>query len=184
MENKGKRLIYSLRCPFTDDVHYVGKATNGMTRPLQHLSVSHSSKVKEWVENLKELGHSPSIKILETVSEIDDIDGRERYWITHFLNKGNLLLNDVLITPITISRDLDEVLSEPEGKEMEIIGRFVKERRKMVGITQPDFADKCGIALTVLRKIEQGKSNITLDGLFTVLKMFGATLEVTKIKRN
>jgi hypothetical protein len=38
MENRGKRLIYSLRCPFTDDVHYVGKTTAGMVRPLKHLT--------------------------------------------------------------------------------------------------------------------------------------------------
>jgi DNA-binding XRE family transcriptional regulator len=183
MENRGKRLIYSLRCPFTDDVHYVGKTTAGMVRPLKHLKESHSEKVRVWVSELKDLGQTPNIKVLETLSDVDDIDTRERYWITHYLDKGNLLLNDVLITPVTIRRDLDEVLSEPEGREMEIIGRFVKERRKMVGLTQEEFAPKCGVALTVLRKIEQGKSNITLDGLFTILKMFGSTLEVVKIKR-
>jgi transcriptional regulator with XRE-family HTH domain len=34
---------------------------------------------------------------------------------------------------------------------------FVKERRKAVKLTQEEFAERAGVALTVVRKIEQGK---------------------------
>jgi DNA-binding XRE family transcriptional regulator len=180
---KKQRLIYSLCCPFTNEVHYIGKTTEGMIRPLNHLSNSHSEKVKEWVNNLKDLGHAPVIKILEYVSVEEDLDGRERYWIQRELNKHSLLLNSCLITPILITHNLDELLGNGEGMDMMKIGKFVKEKRKSVKLTQEIFATKTGVALTVLRKIEQGKSNINLDGLLQILKMFGCTIDIIKIKK-
>ena len=34
---------------------------------------------------------------------------------------------------------------------------FVKQRRKEVNLTQEEFAERSGVALTVIRKIEQEK---------------------------
>lgn len=178
-----ERLIYALCCPFTDNIHYIGKTTVGMSKPLQHATKSHSVKVKEWVEGIREIGHAPAVRILETVALEDDLDARERYWIQYQLNKGDLLLNDILVTPLLISHDLDIRLSDDaEGYDMKRISKFVKERRRLVGLKQEEFADKCGIALTVLRKIEQGKTNLNLDALLIVLNMFGCTLDISKKK--
>lgn len=59
---------------------------------------------------------------------------------------------------------------------MKRISEFVKERRKLVGLTQEEFADRAGVALTVIRKIEQGKTNLNLDKVNLVLSMFGHEL--------
>ncbi len=59
---------------------------------------------------------------------------------------------------------------------MKTLAQFVKDRRKAVGLTQEDFADRAGIALTVLRKIEQGKTNLNMDKVNIVLSMFGHEL--------
>jgi y4mF family transcriptional regulator len=53
------------------------------------------------------------------------------------------------------------------------LSEFVKERRKTAGLTQEEFADRAGVALTVIRKIEQGKTNLNLDKVNHVLSMFG-----------
>ncbi|MDD3521715.1 MAG: helix-turn-helix domain-containing protein [Bacteroidales bacterium] len=53
---------------------------------------------------------------------------------------------------------------------------FVKERRKEVNLTQEELADRAGIALTVIRKIEQGKTNLNMDKVNLVLRMFGHEL--------
>lgn len=53
---------------------------------------------------------------------------------------------------------------------------FVKERRKAAALTQQEFADRAGVALTVIRKIEQGKTNLNLDKVNLVLEMFGHRL--------
>ncbi|MPT33988.1 MAG: transcriptional regulator, partial [Flavobacterium sp.] len=50
---------------------------------------------------------------------------------------------------------------------------FVKKRRKQAGLTQEEFSLRAGVALTVVRKIEQGKDNLSLSKVNQVLKMFG-----------
>lgn len=49
-------------------------------------------------------------------------------------------------------------------------------KRKEAGLTQEEFADKAGVALTVIRKMEQGKENLSLTKVNQVLMMFGNKL--------
>jgi y4mF family transcriptional regulator len=60
--------------------------------------------------------------------------------------------------------------------QMETLANFVKQKRKEAELTQEDFALKAGVALTVIRKIEQGKGNLNLEKANQVLKMFGHEL--------
>jgi y4mF family transcriptional regulator len=62
-----------------------------------------------------------------------------------------------------------------------MLSEFVKIKRKESGLTQEEFADRVGVALTVIRKIEQGKTNLNLDKVNLVLGMFGHELTPTKI---
>ncbi len=59
---------------------------------------------------------------------------------------------------------------------MKTLSDFVKERRKEVNLTQEEFAERTGVALTVIRKIEQGKTNMNMDTVNLVLSMFGHEL--------
>lgn len=59
---------------------------------------------------------------------------------------------------------------------MEALSDFVKRRRKQTALNQQEFAERAGVALTVLRKIEQGKGSLQLDKVNQVLKMFGHEL--------
>ena len=59
---------------------------------------------------------------------------------------------------------------------MKNLSHFVKERRKEANLTQEEFAERSGVALTVIRKIEQGKTNMNLDKVNLVLSMFGHEL--------
>jgi y4mF family transcriptional regulator len=59
---------------------------------------------------------------------------------------------------------------------MSQLAKLVKERRKAVNLTQEEFAERAGVALTVVRKIEQGKTNLNLDKVNLVLRMFGHEL--------
>lgn len=53
---------------------------------------------------------------------------------------------------------------------------FVKQKRKEVNLTQQEFAERAGVALTVIRKIEQEKGNLNLEKVNQVLRMFGHEL--------
>lgn len=59
---------------------------------------------------------------------------------------------------------------------MKQLAAFVKDRRKEVNLTQEEFAERAGVALTVVRKIEQGKTNLNLNKVNQVLRMFGHEL--------
>jgi len=59
---------------------------------------------------------------------------------------------------------------------MKCLAEFVKNRRKEVGLTQQEFAERAGVALTVIRKIEQGKTNLNMEKVNLVLAMFGHEL--------
>ncbi len=59
---------------------------------------------------------------------------------------------------------------------MKELASFVKERRKSVNLTQEEFAQRAGVALTVIRKIEQGKTNLNMEKVNLVLRMFGHQL--------
>ena len=59
---------------------------------------------------------------------------------------------------------------------MEGLAEFVKRRRKQTGMDQQEFAERTGVALTVVRKIEQNKGGLQLDKVNQVLKMFGHEL--------
>lgn len=61
---------------------------------------------------------------------------------------------------------------------MRELSAFVKTRRKEVNLTQQEFADRAGVALTVVRKIEQDKTNLNLEKVNLVLSMFGHELAV------
>jgi y4mF family transcriptional regulator len=59
---------------------------------------------------------------------------------------------------------------------MSDLSLFVKAKRKQLGLTQEEFAEKAGVALTVIRKIEQGKENLSLSKVNQVLHLFGHVL--------
>lgn len=49
-------------------------------------------------------------------------------------------------------------------------------------MTQEEFAERVGVALTVIRKIEQGKENLSLSKVNDVLAMFVSKLVPINIK--
>lgn len=53
------------------------------------------------------------------------------------------------------------------------LSQFVKERRKLAGLTQPELAEKAGVGLRFLRELEQGKKTLRLDKVNQVLLLFG-----------
>ena len=65
---------------------------------------------------------------------------------------------------------------------MNSLSEFVKARRNEVNLTQKEFAERAGVALTVVRKIEQGKTNLNMDKVNLILRMFGHTLAAVPLK--
>lgn len=65
----------------------------------------------------------------------------------------------------------------------ELIG-LVKEKRKQLGLTQQQLAEKAGVGLRFLRELEQGKNTLRIDKVNQLLKLFGYELGPVLINRN
>lgn len=60
--------------------------------------------------------------------------------------------------------------------------RFIKERRKTLGLTQNELADRAGVGLRFIRDLEQGKQTLRMDKVNQVLALFGQRLEPVPFK--
>ncbi|MRW86374.1 helix-turn-helix domain-containing protein [Pseudoduganella sp. FT26W] len=56
-------------------------------------------------------------------------------------------------------------------------GERVRQLRRDAGVSQEDFADKCGFARSYMSRIERGTSNLSLDGIERLAASFGITVE-------
>ena len=65
--------------------------------------------------------------------------------------------------------------------EKELI-TFVKDRRKKLGLTQQDLADRAGVGLRFVRELEQGKKTLRLDKVNQLLSLFGHVLSPVPLK--
>ncbi|MCA1744777.1 MAG: helix-turn-helix transcriptional regulator [Bacteroidales bacterium] len=60
--------------------------------------------------------------------------------------------------------------------------QFVKQRRKQLGLTQQDLAERAGVGLRFIRDLEQGKETLRMDKVNEVLALFGHELAPVETK--
>jgi transcriptional regulator with XRE-family HTH domain len=60
------------------------------------------------------------------------------------------------------------------------IGREIKNRRRLLRLTQDDLAEICGISIRSLKAIELGKGNPSFSQLSKVLGAIGLKITVGK----
>ena len=63
------------------------------------------------------------------------------------------------------------------------LAQFIKDRRKSLGLTQPELADRAGVGLRFIRELEQGKETLRLDKVNQVLALFGHQIGPVPMER-
>lgn len=63
------------------------------------------------------------------------------------------------------------------------LASFVKEKRKLVSLTQPELAEKAGVGLRFVRELEQGKESLRIDKVNQVLRLFGYEVGAVPAKK-
>jgi transcriptional regulator with XRE-family HTH domain len=63
-----------------------------------------------------------------------------------------------------------------DSKFLVRFGRRIQELRKAKGLSQEEFADKCGLDRTYISGIERGKRNVGLENVRVLAKALGVTL--------
>jgi y4mF family transcriptional regulator len=61
---------------------------------------------------------------------------------------------------------------------------FVKQKRSVSGLTQPELAEKAGVGLRFVRELEQGKETLRMDKVNQVLSLFGYKLGPLKSEQS
>lgn len=61
---------------------------------------------------------------------------------------------------------------------------FIKEKRKLLNLTQQDLADKAGVGIRFIRDLEQGKLTLRMDKVNQVLNLFGQELGPISLNKN
>ena len=59
------------------------------------------------------------------------------------------------------------------SKQLNSIAEYIKKQRKLVGLTQEEFAMRSGLGLRFVRELEQGKETVRMDKVNQALAMFG-----------
>lgn len=67
---------------------------------------------------------------------------------------------------------------------MNNIGKFIKQERKKIGLTQEEFAIRSGLGLRFVRELESGKPTVRLDKVNQALAMFGMQAVPGRMDRN
>lgn len=65
----------------------------------------------------------------------------------------------------------------------EILGKYIKKRRKELHLTQIELAEKAGVGKRFIRELEAGKNTVMLDKVEQVLKLLGDTLYPVPINK-
>lgn len=63
------------------------------------------------------------------------------------------------------------------------LATFVKEKRKLVNLTQPALAAKAGVGLRFVRESKQGKESLRIDKVNQVLRLFGHEVGAVTAKK-
>ncbi len=61
-----------------------------------------------------------------------------------------------------------------------VLSQFLKEKRAILKLTQPELAQKAGVGLRFVRELEQGKATLRMDKVNQVLRLFGHELGPVK----
>lgn len=84
--------IYTLACPDTREIRYVGKSNDLRARLLDHIKGEGETHKARWVRSLRRCGKRPIIEVLEVVPE-NQWQAAEQHWIRVLSSWGFDLTN-------------------------------------------------------------------------------------------
>lgn len=64
------------------------------------------------------------------------------------------------------------------------IDEYIREKRKLLNLTQQELAERAGVGYRFIRELENGKPTVRMDKVNQVLLLFGEELQPGKIKDN
>lgn len=189
-----ENIIYGLKDPRTDEFKYVGKSINGVKRAESHLTHSHNPLVNDWINELKMNDYTPTVIVLENVSDWTQLVDKEKYWVGKLLNDNHDLFNYLITDSYNnnLNNYNEKLKQQIEYREKILmeqlnnslmkfgnesdIGSLIKRRRKILNITQQQLSNISEVSLRTIKTIELNKSNVTINNLIKILNVLGYEL--------
>lgn len=128
-------IIYSISCPYTNEVRYIGKSNDFKTRIRKHLSSTLKTRTSKWIHSLNE---KPIFDIIDEVNK-DNWQEAEKSYIRLFKSIGCKLYNHTIggeggntmggrkLTPEQCKKISDSKLGKPNPNA----GKWVKENQSI-----------------------------------------------------
>ena len=88
-----KYYIYTLKCPITEAIRYIGKTNNISKRYSAHLNNKAKNYKNSWVKSLIKQDLLPKIEILQEFINEEDCYNAEIFWIKEFRDRNYRLTN-------------------------------------------------------------------------------------------
>jgi transcriptional regulator with XRE-family HTH domain len=66
------------------------------------------------------------------------------------------------------------------SESIDVIARTLRERRKLLRLTQEDVAAAASVSPKLVGMVESGKPSVQLDGVQKILHVLGLTLTLTE----
>lgn len=172
-----RNLVYGLKDPRNDVYFYIGKTTNSIGRPLDHLRNSHNAEVNKLVEEINSKGLTVIITVLEDNINLDNLASREKFWINHYYDINEFLLNkkDVMSERDKILmnlNDIDENILDNLLLGLVDIGTTIRNFRIKRNLNQDELSEITGLNRITISRIE----NNNYPNLNTIIKI----LEILK----
>jgi len=167
-------IVYGIKNPATQQFIYVGKSSQWLIRPRQHLKrPAANSLLRQEIINIRNCGLEPLIEVIENIEDRGLLSEREKFWIQEYIQLGHPLCNQLLSGrhPACGPR-------MHEGRTK--LARFIKTIRMEMGMDQFSFAKSIGIGVKALRSMEQGNYNTSLHSFIKILDKAGYDFDVMK----
>ncbi len=83
--------IYTINCPITNQVKYVGKANNPEIRFRSHLQSAKNKDLYDWINHILDEGFNPILRVIDRATDNRSIFDLEASYIEHFWKIGSIL---------------------------------------------------------------------------------------------
>lgn len=167
-----KFYVYAHSHPVTHTPFYIGSGMG--TRALYHMKDSRNLAWFKIVSEIKSQGLIFEVTILHVCDSEQEARDLEKIEIVVRTKSGQILANKVHSSP-TSKIDYTEFEQEKSWRT------FVRIKRKALGYTQEEMADRIGVSYRFFKEFERGsKSTFRMDKVCQVINYLGGEMVVAQ----
>lgn len=93
-----------------------------------------------------------------------------------------LIVRGLIVVSVGLLPEAEVMRNSTSSKILEQFGDAVRERRRQMGLSQEELADRAGLDRTYLGGVERGERNVSLINIHAIAAALGDSVEVLFIR--